>query len=152
MADKRLRISTYTDHILNKGRSEIRSISVSNCLDGISNDWIGLKELVKVERMTRRNGCPQKETAYFISSLRASASMYHEGIRLHWEIENSLHWVKDVTFFEDASKIRTKEAPQNISTLKNIVINVFRKNQFKNMAEAKRLVSNHIIKMKQLII
>jgi hypothetical protein len=60
--------------------------------------------------------------------------------------------MKDVTLREDASKIRTGQAPQNISTLKNMSINIFRKNNYSNMAEAMRLVANDINTLYNLII
>lgn len=78
--------------------------------------------------------------------------MYEEGVRSHWSIENSLHWVKDVTLKEDASKIRIGNAPQNISTIKNIGINIFRENNYTNMAQAMRLVANDIKALYNLII
>lgn len=98
-------------------------------------------------------GQVSEETAYFISSLspKTPAPVFNEGIRSHWAIENSLHYVKDVTFKEDASKIRTKNAPQNISLLKNIVINIFRKNNYSNMAQAIRLTANDIPKLWKLV-
>lgn len=72
--------------------------------------------------------------------------MYNNDIlvRSHWEIENSLHWVKDVTLKEDASKIKMGNAPQNMSTIKNIGINLFRKNNYNNIAQAMRLVANDV--------
>jgi predicted transposase YbfD/YdcC len=112
----------------------------------VSKEWIGLKSFIKVHRQVVFKGQTSEETAYFISSLspKTRASVFSEGIRNHWAIENSLHYVKDVTFKEDASRIRTGQAPQNISLLKNIVINIFRKNNFSNMAQAIRLVSHNI--------
>jgi predicted transposase YbfD/YdcC len=58
---------------------------------------------------------------------RGSATLYEEGVRSYWEIENPLHWVKDVTLKEGTSKIKMGNAPQNISTIKNRCINIFRK-------------------------
>jgi predicted transposase YbfD/YdcC len=87
------------------------------------------------------------ETAYYISSLdptKVSAKDFNIWIRSHWSIENSLHYVKDVTFKEDASKIITKNAPQNTSLIINIASNIFRKNGYHNIARAIRLVANDI--------
>ncbi len=94
-----------------------------------------------------------EELAYYIASLPATtpAKDLNTGIREHWLIENSLHYTKDVTFKEDASRIRTKNAPQNISLLKNIVINIFRKNHYTNLAQAIRLVANDIPKLWELV-
>ncbi len=143
--------SSYIEMEINRGRTELRHVSVSDCIEKINEEWIGLKQVVSVHRIVNDKGRTREEMAYFISSKQSNAFFYSEGIRLHWEIENSLHYVKDVTFEEDASKIRTSNAPQNISTIKNIAINIFRKNEYKNMAQAVRLVANDICLIKNLI-
>ena len=61
-----------------------------------------------------------------------------------WFIENSLHYVKDVIFKEDNSKIILKNAPKNMSLIKNIVINIFRKSGYTNIAKAIRIVTNDL--------
>ncbi len=93
----------------------------------------------------------RKETAYHISSLLADAFAFNKGIRGHWAIENSLHYVKDVTFKEDASKINTKNAPENFSLVRNITINIYRKNGYKGMKQAIRLNSNDINSLAKLL-
>ena len=137
---------------LNKGRVELRYVMVSNEIANISQDWKGLKQVVAVQRITKEKRKTRKEMAYFISSINTNAMEYAEGIRSHWAIENSLHWVKDVTYKEDASLIKTGNAPENISTLKNIGINILRSNQYNNMAQALRLVANDINRLMELII
>lgn len=105
-----------------------------------------MQTIVQVERTVITKHKTTEEIAYFISSLPSSlsANIFNQGIRSHWSIENSLHYTKDTTFKEDESKVRTKNAPQNISLIKNIVINIFRKNGYTNMAQAIRLVANDI--------
>ena len=83
--------SRYTELEQNKGREELRTVWVSDCLDGISEEWIGLKQVVKVSRIIKRKKDTHTETAYFISSLKGQSTFYNEGIRAHWAIENSLH-------------------------------------------------------------
>ncbi len=63
-----------------------------------------------------------------------------------------MHWVKDVTFKEDDSKIRMGEAPPALSTIRNGALNIFRKNGMNEIAKAIRLVSNDIEKLCELII
>lgn len=123
-------------------------------IKNIDKEWIGLKTIIKVERQVKMKNKETKEIAYFITSLPSltPANVFSEGIRSHWSIENSLHYVKDTTFKEDASKIRTKNAPQNISILKTLIINIFRQNGFNNIAQATRLVANDIYKMRRLIL
>jgi predicted transposase YbfD/YdcC len=137
---------------------ELRVANVYNNLNGINSGWIGLQSIVKVKRTIRFTGGKNKdkvfkEIAYFISSLPSNtkAGTFNQGIRSHWSIENSLHYIKDKTFREDSSRIRTKNAPANLSLIRNIAINIFRENNYSNIAQAIRLISNDISKMFELI-
>jgi hypothetical protein len=65
----------------------------------------------------------------------------HYRIRNHWSIENSLHYVKDVTFDEDRSKITSGNSAESMSVIKNIAINILRHNNYKNLKQATRLLS-----------
>jgi predicted transposase YbfD/YdcC len=143
--------SSYITMEINKGRFEVRNIMVSDIIDGISDEWVGLKQIIRVQRIVKIKNKKSEEIAYFISSRNENAFFYEEGVRSHWSIENSLHWVKDVTLKEDESKIRMGNAPQNISTIKNIAINLFRSNDYKNLAQAIRLVSNDITTLNNII-
>ena len=120
------------------------------------NKWQNLKTVIQIERkieFLNEENKGHSEIAYFISSLpiTTKAKIFNRGIRSHWSIENSLHYVKDKTFGEDNSKIITKNAPENLSILRNIVINIFRNCGFQNMAQAIRIVSHDIFKMRNMI-
>ena len=131
----------------NRGRDETRRVFVYDDLYGIdTSQWIGIKQLVKVERVTytQKKTLPSVDTSYYISSIETSASQYNKGIRSHWSIENSLHYVKDVTFHEDASRIRTGNAPTNFSIIRNIAINVLRRMNFNSFPQAIRMVGGDI--------
>lgn len=138
----------------NRGRQEIRVCEVHKNLNNISSVWEGLKSIVKIERVVERNNKHSREIVYYISSLstRTSAKEFNRVIRNHWLIENSLHYVKDKTFREDASKIRKGSAPQNLSMIRNIAINIFRRHGYKNMAQAIRLVSDDLKKIYQMML
>jgi len=128
---------------INRGRDERREVTVYNDLYGIdTTQWIGIQEIIKVERTIYN---PKKElqtidTSYYISSTKLPASSYNKGIRSHWAIENSLHYVKDVTFAEDASLIRTGNAPTNFSIIRNIAINILRRMNFISFPQAIRMI------------
>ena len=134
-----------------RGRLETRRVSISNDLSGISKEWIGLKTIIRVERTVKTKDTTTNETAFYIGSINADAHGFNVGIRKHWSIENSLHYVKDVSFGEDKSKITSNFAPENFSLIRNIVINIFRKNGFKGMKKTMRLTSNDIQKYKKLL-
>lgn len=108
-----------------------------------------MQTIIQVTRKITKNNKTSTETAYFISSLppTTNAKIFNQGIRSHWSIENSLHYIKDKTFQEDNSKIVSGNAPVNMSLIRSIVLNVFRKYGYTNIAQAIRLVSNDISKM-----
>lgn len=66
------------------------------------------------------------EQRYYIASRPLAPEQLAQAVRSHWGIENKLHWVLDVTMGEDASTVRKDNAPQNLSLLKKIVLNLIR--------------------------
>ena len=138
----------------NRGRHETRIAEIYDNIDNISNEWVGLRSIIKIERIVERNNVETNEIAYYISSLSpgTGAKEFNSAIRGHWKIENSLHYTKDKTFKEDESKIRKGYAPQNLSTIRNIAINIFRKNGYGNMAQAIRIAANDLYKLLNMIL
>ena len=67
-----------------------------------------------------------RERRYYISSLPADAKQLGQAIRGHWSVENSLHWVLDIAFREDQSRIRKDHAPENVATLRHIALNLLK--------------------------
>ena len=84
------------------------------------------------------NNKKSKETRFYISSLEANAEKLLKAARSHWSIENSLHWVLDVTFREDESRIRKKNAPENMSIIRHIVLNMLKRSENKNISIRRR--------------
>lgn len=113
-------------------------------LNHISTDWVGLKSIVRVERVGTRAGKPYHETAYYISSLTLPASDFACGIRRHWGIENRLHWIKDVVFDEDSSQMIDGYAAANFSIIRSFVINLLRHNGFDSLTRAIRNCAHDI--------
>lgn len=79
------------------------------------------------------------------------AKEYNYGIRAHWAVE-SMHYVKDVTFGEDASLIRTGNAPTNFSIVRNIAMNVLKRENFINFPQAIRMIGGNIQKLCNILV
>jgi predicted transposase YbfD/YdcC len=82
-----------------------------------------------------------RETRYFISSMPADAEHLSSVIRIHWSIENSLHWVLDMVFSDDECRVRKKNAPGNFSTVKHMAMNMLRKMPAKHSLKSKRQIA-----------
>jgi predicted transposase YbfD/YdcC len=109
------------------GRRELRQIWVLpvSQLGGLyqQEQWAGLQSVVMVYRRRQLdNGKVTVETQFFLSSLASDAQRIGRAMRLHWGIENQLHWVLDVTFGEDDSRIRKGHGPENFTLLRRMAI------------------------------
>ena len=87
------------------------------------SDWLGLKCVVMVIRVRHLWNKTTREVQFYLTSLDCNARKLGQAIRLHWGIENGLHWTLDVTFNEDACRVRTGHAPQNLSLLRRMALN-----------------------------
>lgn len=143
-------IDTSVDKTRN--RLTMRTVSVFDDLTDICSDWSGLKTLIQVERRGWRGGHHYHQTAYYISSLIATAEVFQQGIRGHWSIENRLHWTKDVVFLEDRCSTRTGFAPVNCSIIRSIAINILRHYGFSSLTVAQRLIGNDLSQILPLLL
>ena len=127
-----------------RSRCTQRTVSVFDDLKGIDSHWLGLKRLIKVERNGTRAGKPYHQVSYYISSLSLSAAEFAQGIRGHWGIENRLHWVKDVVFHEDHSRMRQANAAANFSIIQSWVLTLLRHHGYSSMTSALRLMAHNL--------
>ena len=109
------------------GRIEIRQCWVASA-EWLQQkkEWDGLKNIVMIKSSREIKGVVSTENRYFLTSLDRDADRILRVIRNHWSIENSLHWVLDVSFNEDQSRIHKGNAPQNIAVIRHIALNMLR--------------------------
>jgi len=100
--------------------------------------WADLQSIIRVERETRYQQKVSHDIAYYISSLTNDAQRILEATRHHWAIENSFHWVLDVTFREDDSRIRRGDSPQNMAVLRHLALNILKQDMSKSSIRQKR--------------
>jgi predicted transposase YbfD/YdcC len=132
--------SAQTGH----GRREIRTLKVVTIAAGIG--FPHARQAIQITRRTRpvcagRTGRWRTETVYAITDLgphQARPDELAAWIRGHWQIENGLHWVRDVTYAEDLSQIRTGNGPQVMASLRNLAISLHRLDGATNIAKALR--------------
>ena len=102
-----------------------------------------MRQVFRIDRTVAfcKSGKTRQETVYGVTSLppnHADARRIGELVRGHWEIENRLHWVRDVTFDEDRSQVRTGAGPRALATLRNFAISRLRVAGCANIARAVR--------------
>ncbi|MFW6184321.1 MAG: hypothetical protein ACOC8X_11035 [Chloroflexota bacterium] len=106
-------------------------------------DWPAIGQVLKIERRAQclRSGAWRHETRYAITSLtpeRASSQRLLQLTRLHWGIENGLHYRRAVTLREDQTRISHRQQAQVMAVLNNFVVGLARKLGFHNLASAQR--------------
>lgn len=124
------------------GRHIKRQVSVFKSPDLLKPTWCGIQSLIRVERWGNRGNKDDHQIAYYISSLLENAEVFAHKIKGHWQIENQLHWVKDVIFREDNSSISHFQARTNLSILQTMAINLFRLLGFVSITEGQRWLNN----------
>ena len=106
--------------------------------------WVhfaGAAQVAQVRRTVTRSGTKTVEVVYLITSAdhhSAPPATLAAWVQGHWGIENQLHWVRDVTYDEDRSQVRTGNAPRVMATVRNTAISLLRLDGWTNIAEATR--------------
>jgi predicted transposase YbfD/YdcC len=125
------------------GRIETRTYTAIHDVAWLQerHDWPGLRGVVMVESTREIADKVERETRFYITSLAWLAIQIGPVVRSHWAVENSLHWVMDMTFRDDECRIRTDHAPANFTTLRHIALNLIRKAPGKESLRLKRKVA-----------
>ena len=115
-------VETFTEHDKGHGRIEQRDIDVIQ-----ETGWLsGAATIVRVRTRVQRGQTLHTETRYYISSATLTAARAAAAVRGHWAIENRLHWVLDVTFNEDQSRLRKGFGARNMAVVRHFALNLVR--------------------------
>ena len=129
----------------NHGRLEVRQVWAMEDAAFIAyldpqGVWPKLRSVAMVVAERRIGSASSRETRYYLSSLPGVAAQLGDAVRGHWGIENRLHWVLDIAFREDDSRVRQGFADQNLAVLRRLALNLLRQETTAKMGtKAKRL-------------
>ena len=111
------------------GRIETRRATVCHEVAWLHefHHWPGLAIIGKIEARRERATRTTVETRYYIMSAPLSPERFQHAVRAHWAIENSLHWVLDVTMNEDRQRNRKDNGPENLALMRRLALNIARR-------------------------
>jgi predicted transposase YbfD/YdcC len=137
----------YAKTVNKHGRIEVRQCWSISHMDYIKylqkhQSWKNLKTIAMVETEFRRGEHITHQRRFYVSSLNAGAEMILHAVRTHWQVENSLNWILDVTFREDDSRVRKGNGPQNMAVLRRLALNMLKQETSINRSiQGKRLLA-----------
>lgn len=137
-------VATHCTDERSRGRHEVRTYTTVKLDDRTSHrvardHWPGLSAIGRVVAVRTIKGKTTSQTRYFLISDRdADVERFAKAARGHWGIENSAHWVLDVTFGEDACRTSKDHGPQNLAILRRLAMNLFRANRERTKISLKR--------------
>lgn len=131
------------------GRHETRSHFVSHNIEWMKSDrrcsdelaFPHLATIAMVQTTTERGDKIAHERRYYISSAKMDARTFALAVRAHWGVENRLHWVLDVIFHDDLSRLRSGFGPQNMAVFKHMAMNIIRKPKDKHSLKNRRTLA-----------
>ena len=116
------------------GRLETRTCWVSTDISWLHDrhdQWKSIKSIIRIDSIREAKGKATAETRYYISSCQLTPQKTLAAIRSHWAIENNLHWVLDMSFGEDRSRMRKNNAPQIMAVIRQWRLTFCRLQQIK---------------------
>lgn len=125
-----------------RGRLEVRTIKVRTEMNAyLASSWPYIAQAAQLTRAVTKAGKTTTEVVYLITTLspaKASPQRLLDLVRGHWRIENGLHYVRDVSFREDRSRLRTGNAPQILAALRNLTITLIHRSGSSQIAATRR--------------
>ncbi len=124
------------------GRIETRRYWQSCDIDWIHDKklWKNIRTIGMVESIRCVKGKNTIERRYYLASLPLEPALFAKAVRGHWGVENPLHWTLDVTFREDQSRARAKNAAQNLAALRRIALNLIKKNPREKVSQRQKRI------------
>jgi hypothetical protein len=136
---------------------ERRSVSLWQTLDALPGytNWAGLTSVIRVVSYRhifkgKYLIVKKRQVRYYISSLNETVEEFAKRIRDYWHVENKVHYVRDVTQGEDASRIRVQPLPNIFALARNFTLNLYRENGHSNIAQAQRKAGSGLDFLKSL--
>ncbi|MFM6464359.1 MAG: ISAs1 family transposase [Planktothrix sp.] len=136
-------LTVYEEKDVSHGRNISRKVSVFDSQNVNHKNYPHLQSFIEVERTGFRGDKEYNETLYYISSQKLSAKTFAEKIKAHWLIENQVHWVKDVNFNEDKSRIKGIDIAGKFSLLVTLILNIYRSLGFSSIKEGQSWLGNN---------
>lgn len=100
--------------------------------------WPGIERVVLIESSREKDGKIIRQTRYYLTSLKTGAKEFNFLVRSHWGIENKLHWMLDVVFAEDTSRVWQGAGPENMATLRKMALQALNQQKDKKSMKARR--------------
>lgn len=118
------------------GRIETRSCLAIDTVNvfGLSSDWPAILSFVAIDATRETSKGTTSDRRYYISSEKPDSRLASHYIRIHWGIENKLHWILDVTSREDASRVREGHGPENRAILRRLALNLIKNLKIKKFS------------------
>jgi predicted transposase YbfD/YdcC len=122
------------------GREEYRNYIQMPVPEGLrgAEQWKGLRSIGLATSICVRDGQEVGEARFYISSLPVGVRRFARAVRSHWSIENGCHWTLDVTFREDESRIRERQARENFAWLNRFSLSLLKQHPGKDSVAMKR--------------
>ncbi len=130
-----------------RGRDAYRHLTLTTAMNAyLADDWAGVAQVGRLVRLVRTATKTRVEIVYVLTSLtpaKADVQRLLTLVRSYWRIENSRHYVRDVTFGEDRSRLRTGEAPQIMAAFRNLALTLLHRAGCTRIAAARRHLAAH---------
>jgi len=132
-------VETHTDCDKGHGRTETRTATVSTDVAWLGREkFPDIATIARVDCVVEKKGKTTQERRFYIASRSLSAQNLLRAVRAHWQIENALHWVLDVTFKDDLSRVRKGFGAKNMAVVRHFAINLVRNAKDKKSLKVRR--------------